>query len=216
MMLLSFTNLDDSNLPVVDVDKLRALMLLSQAGEVSIPTRKKKKKNAKINNIKKILSSLNLESEEDDSEEIINRLMSSQNGKKKKTAKKVVTCQEREQTVKIASKEIKDSHYQVDVSKDVVEKDGLGLIMVSAYFRDAYLGRYLIKRNYYFYPDNEDGADETFDEICGKMKKIKKNYYSGKTNVKSIFSDVHKTLHGIISDIKFDDEDELGTTVKRN
>lgn len=122
----------------------------------------------------------------------------------------------REEVIKIASKEIKDSHYQIDLAKDVVSKNGKKMIMVSAYFRDAYLGRYLIKRNFYYLMNNDEAANETFAELNKKMRMIKSNYYDGRSTIKSIATDVHKVLQGVIADFRFEEEDELGTTVKRN
>ena len=120
----------------------------------------------------------------------------------------------REESIKIASKEIKDSHYQIDVSKDIIEKNGATLFMVSAYLRDAYLGRYLIKRNYFYLPDNEKQANNTFDEITEKCNSIKNKYYNDKTNIENISSEVTSFLQNISSDLKMQ-EDDLGTTVKR-
>lgn len=123
---------------------------------------------------------------------------------------------DKQETIHIASKEIKDSHYQVDVSKDTVNREGQDLIMVSVYARESYLGRYLIKRNFFYLPDNNDGADESFKEICAKMNKIKKSYHSGRINIKAVTSEMTRVVQGILSDIKFKEEDDLGTTVKRN
>ena len=127
-----------------------------------------------------------------------------------------VKSSSREETIKIASKEVKDSHYQVDISKDLIEKSNIKLHMVSAYVRDAYLGRYLIKRNFYYLNDNEESANEVFDELTNKVKKIKAKYHEDKCTVSSILTDIRNILTGVVSDMKFEKEDELGTTVHRN
>lgn len=120
----------------------------------------------------------------------------------------------REEIIKIASKEIKDSHYQLDLSKEAVEKNGMKMFMVSAYLRDAYLGRYLIKRNYFYLSDNEKRANDTFDEIDSKVKEIKSKYYKDSLEVKAMTTEIFKFLQDIKSDVEIP-EDDLGTTVKR-
>lgn len=121
----------------------------------------------------------------------------------------------REETIKIASKEIKDSHYQVDISKEPVEKNGMKLFMVSAYLRDAYLGRYLIKRNYFYLSDNEKKANDIFDEIGSKIRDVKSRYYKDGIAVKAITTEIFEKLQSIKSDIEIP-ENDLGTTVKRS
>lgn len=121
----------------------------------------------------------------------------------------------REDVIKIASKEIKDSHYQLDLSKEAVEKGGIKMFMVSAYLRDAYLGRYLIKRNYFYLADNERRANVVFDEIDSKVKEIKSKYYNDNLEVKAMTSEIFKFLQDIKSDIDIP-EDDIGTTVKRS
>jgi len=121
----------------------------------------------------------------------------------------------REEIIKIASKEIKDSHYQIDLSKEVVEKNGMKMFMVSAYLRDAYLGRYLIKRNYFYLSDNEKKANQTFDEIDDKVKEVKSKYYKDNLGVKAMTTEIFSFLQSVKGDIEIP-EDELGTTVKRS
>ena len=109
-------------------------------------------------------------------------------------------------TIKIVSKALKDSHYQVDVSKDVVKHKGKEVLMVSCYARDAYLGRYLIKRNYFFTPDREVAANQAYDEILTKVGALKDRYYQEILDVAGIFSQLKRVLDGVISEIDFKDD----------
>lgn len=234
MINLLFPNMDNLGVPLIDLDKLKKILFSqTKTSKKKRISKTAKKQVTKEQIFAKILEDLNVEpkprSKKLSKKEAFTRLLEDLDSESDSSfddvtkndeelierPKKKSSIESKDITIKIASKEIKDSHYQIDVSKDLVKKNGSKLIMVSAYFRDAYLGRYLIKRNFYYLPDNEEDADATYAEICKKMKMIKNNYYEGKITVKSISTDVYKVLQGIISDIKFDEEDELGTTVKR-
>jgi len=121
---------------------------------------------------------------------------------------------ERKDEIKIVSKSIKDSHYQIDISKDIITKDNKKIFMVSCYARDAYLGRYLIKRNYFYTNDREEFADNSYDEIITKISALKDRYYNDIINVASITTQIKQILDGVISEIK-SEEDEIGTNVSR-
>lgn len=121
---------------------------------------------------------------------------------------------ERKSDIKIVSKAIKDSHYQVDVSKDVIKHKGRNVFMVSCYARDAYLGRYLIKRNYFYTMEREASADDAFDEINLKMNALKNRYYEEILDVSGIFTQAKQVLDGVVSEVEFS-EDSLGATVSR-
>jgi len=157
----------------------------------------------------KAISDMNLETKIDIGELFSKLLITS--GKKEDTMEKKSMCE----SVKIASLEIKDTNFQVDVGKDFVQKDGKELIMLSVYAREINEGQSLIKRNYYYLTENEDDADNSFNEIVAKVNKIKRNYHSGRIISKVIFEDIKKILFGIISDIKFQEEDVIGTTLRR-
>ena len=86
--------------------------------------------------------------------------------------------------------------------------------MVSCYARDAYLGRYLIKRNYFYTVDREEFADRAYDEILVKVGDLKDRYYNDIIDVSEIFAQMKKTLDGVISEIKME-EDSLATNVNR-
>jgi len=118
-------------------------------------------------------------------------------------------------TVKIASKRVEDSHYFIDVSKDSVNKNGKSLILVSAYMREGYLGRYMIKRNYFFLPDNDTDAQDTYTEIMSKANKIKRRYYDDKIGVNEIFTEL-KSAMDARGDLEFKNEEQIGTTVYRS
>jgi len=136
--------------------------------------------------------------------DVLNSL--SQNDQIKVSSKKT---SERHDDIKIVSKKIKDSHYQFDISKDVVSKDGHKVIMISCYARDAYLGRYLIKRNYFYTRDREEFADRAYDEIMTKIADLKDRYYNEIIEVPEIFAQTKKVLDGVISEIKIE-EDTIG------
>ena len=121
---------------------------------------------------------------------------------------------ERKDEIKIVSKSQKDSHYQIDVSKDIVNKDGKSMFMVSCYARDAYLGRYLIKRNYFYLKDREEQANQSYEEILTKTAAIKERYYSEVIDVTEIFAQMKKMLDGVVSEIKLE-EDSLSTNINR-
>jgi hypothetical protein len=171
-----------------------------------------------VNAFIKILAQLNLRIFDKEAESVINNLSksgspaieSSPEVKQASISKKG----DRKDELKIVSKNLRDSHYQVDVSKDLINRDGKKVYMVSCYARDAYLGRYLIKRNFFFTPDRETSADDAYDEIMKKVASIKERYYSEVIGVAEIFAQFKKSLDGVISEVRFE-EDELPTNVNR-
>jgi hypothetical protein len=154
-----------------------------------------------------------MKTSEEDIKGLVNKIAADSSDLNKQAAIKK-EGKERKEEVKIASKNIKDSHYQIDVSKDFVQKNGSKMIMVSCYARDAYLGRYLIKRNYFYTPDREKFADNAYDEILTKVGEIKDRYYNEVIDVAGIFAQIKKTLDGVISEIQMA-EDNVGTNVSR-
>jgi len=129
-----------------------------------------------------------------------------------KTAKKNIL--ERKEEIKIVSKSIKDSHYQIDVSKDLIVRQGRNVFMVSCYARDAYLGRYLIKRNFFYSSEREKSADQTFEEIVTKTAALKDRYYNDIITTTAILPQLKQTLDGIVSEIKIE-EDSIATNINR-
>lgn len=121
-----------------------------------------------------------------------------------------------EETVKIASKKIKDSHYFFDVAKTAVSRDGKSLIMVSAYMREGYLGRYLIKRNFYFLPDNGEEAADVYESLIKNCRRTKQRYYDDKISINDIFPEVKSFLDGTRGDLEDEEEDRAGTAYYRN
>lgn len=121
-----------------------------------------------------------------------------------------------EVTVKIASKRVEDSHFFIDVSRDIVKKAGKSLILISAYMREGYLGRYMMKRNYYYLPDNPQEADEVYEELIAKAKKIKRRYHDEKIGINDIFPEFRSILDATRGDLEFENEDRAGTTVYRD
>jgi hypothetical protein len=153
-----------------------------------------------------------MSAKEDNIREIVSKITSETSLNKNAAINK--TSEERRDDIKIVSKSIKDSHYQVDVSKDIIQKAGKRMIMVSCYARDAYLGRYLIKRNYFYTEDRNKFADNAYDEILTKVSDIKDRYYNEIIDAHGIFEQIKQSLDGVISEIEIK-EDTLGTTVRR-
>jgi len=122
---------------------------------------------------------------------------------------------DRQETVKIASKRIEDSHYDIDVAKSVIKKGEQSMIMVSAYMREAYLGRYLIKRNYYFLENNEKEADYIFDDLVEKFGRTRARYYDGKIGINGIFPEVKATLDATNGDLQTETE-QIGSAYRRD
>lgn len=162
-----------------------------------------------------MLSVLNLKINEENAKEILNNISkNAENNDINKTSSVKKIGKERKDEIKIVSKSIKDSHYQIDISKDIITKDNKKIFMVSCYARDAYLGRYLIKRNYFYTNDREEFADNSYDEIITKISALKDRYYNDIINVASITTQIKQILDGVISEIK-SEEDEIGTNVSR-
>jgi hypothetical protein len=119
-------------------------------------------------------------------------------------------------TVKIASKRVEDSHFFIDIAKDTISKKGKSLILVSAYMREGYLGRYMIKRNYFFLPDNDMDASDTYNELLAKAKKVKRRYYEDKIGINGIFPELKAAMDAARGDLEYEDEEKAGTTVYRS
>lgn len=143
-----------------------------------------------------MLSCLNIKTGQEDINNVISGL--SKSAKKEKTG-------DRKEDIKIVSKNTRDSHYQVDISKDTITKNNKRVFMVSCYARDAYLGRYLIKRNYFFGTDREAAADAAYDEITNKMNAIKDRYYNEIIDVPTVSHQFITVLDGVVSELKIDD-----------
>jgi hypothetical protein len=215
MIVLSSSNVQEQGISPKILDVLRASQVVDRVSMVSRAPLTKTASVGAANDLvvvlAKVLSDMNLTTSVDIGD-LFKRLLAAGSLEKTADTKKG----SRQESVLIASKEIKDSHYQVDVAKDFIEREGKSMFMVSVYARESYLGRYLVKRNYFFLPDNEKGADEAFEEVCSKMAKIKSAYHSGKINIKSVTSEMLRVVQGVLSDISFKEENDIGTTVKRN
>lgn len=166
-----------------------------------------------INLFLTMLSSLNMTTKEENAREIVNKL-SVDSPDMSKIASINKNSMERRDDIKIVSKTVKDSHYQVDLSKDLIQREGRKMIMVSCYARDAYLGRYLIKRNYFYTEDRHKFADNAYDEILTKVGAIKDRYYNEIIDVSEIFKQLKQSLDGVISEIEIK-EDTIGTVTHR-
>jgi len=122
----------------------------------------------------------------------------------------------KETTIKLPSTEVKDSHYFMDVSLDPIKKADKSLIMASFFMREGYLGKYMIKRCFYYLPSNTKEANETYHELVRKSEGVKKRYLQGEIKPFDIMPQIKSVLDGIHGDFEFKDEDCLGTTVKRD
>ena len=169
-------------------------------------------RNDSLDSIVKVLAGMGIRANIDIGE-LLKRLADNSGITKEATDK---SGDSEEETVKIASKKIKDSHYFFDVSKDVVSKEGKSLILVSAYMREGYLGRYLIKRNFWFLPDNGVEASEIYSNLVKECKRTKKRYYDEKIKISDIFPEVKSFLDGTREDLEFESEDSAGTATYRN
>ena len=123
---------------------------------------------------------------------------------------------QREACIKAVSTNVRDSHYVMDVSVDPISKGGKSLTMVSFFMKDEYLGRYMIKRCFYYLPSNIKEAEATFDELVRKADGVKKRYLQGEAKPFDVLPQVKSFLDGIRGDFEFKDEDKLGTTVSRD
>lgn len=123
--------------------------------------------------------------------------------------KKTFSFEESEKTIKIVSKHLKDSHYEIDVSKDLIKHNGKRLIMVSCYCKDIYLGRYIIKRNFFFDEDRVEAAEKTCEEVVEKMSLLKDRYYEDIIGIEALTTQMKKILDGVISELKIE-EDSIG------
>ena len=167
--------------------------------------------DGQVYKVEKLLSDFNMKTN-GDVKEIIGKISEGSRLEKQTSINK--EGQERRDDIKIVSKSVKDSHYQVDLSKDIVKLRGNKVFMISCYARDAYLGRYLIKRNFFYTIDREKFADNAYDEILIKVSSIKDRYYNEIIDVAAIFAQLKTTLDGVISEIKME-EDSIATNIHR-
>lgn len=137
--------------------------------------------------------------------ELIRKIQAGDNG-----LEKYAGAASREKRIVVASKALRDSHYQFDVTQDSVVNDGKRLILVAAYLRDAYLGRYLIKRNFYFTADNKKDADAVYDETITRFERIKARYHEDRIPVNGIFAETKAYLDGVRADITFNGDQKGG------
>lgn len=170
--------------------------------------------NQLVNLFSNMLACLNLKTSDDNMQGLITKLQDKINNKENIIKSARYESKERKDEIKIASKRVRDSHYQIDISKDEVTKNGTKIFMVSCYTRDAYLGRYLIKRNYYFTADREKACDSAYDEILTKMASLKERYYNEIIDVAGISTQMRVILDGVISEIHYE-EDSISSSIKR-
>ena len=107
-----------------------------------------------------------------------------------------------EARVAVVSKYRQDSHYEFDIHRDSVTHKGRKLALVSMYLRDTYLGRYLIKRNFYLVDQKE--AEATFGDMVRRAELIRRRYYDDTIPVNSIFQEAKAYLDGLRGDIEQD------------
>ena len=190
-------------------DILDVINKSSKEKMIRTASRESRSNDKLINLLTNMINTLNMKANDD----VISKIATESN-EMNKSASINKNSQERRDDIKIVSKSIKDSHYQVDISKDIIQREGRKMIMVSCYARDAYLGRYLIKRNYFYTEDRNKFADNAYDEILTKVSAIKDRYYNEIINAHGIFEQIKQSLDGVISEIEIK-EDTLGTNVRR-
>jgi hypothetical protein len=202
---------------ILDESKVDKLMAINKIGQiVDVASRQSKgfvrvassgiDANSLVNLFSQMLSMLNLEAGKDiNINELIQKLANNKSEFIKIANKHA--GEERSDEIKIVSKMQRDSHYHIDISKDIIKKNGATIFMVSCYAKDAYLGRYIIKRNFYFTHDREKFADESYDEILKKMKALKNRYYDEVIDVSAITTQMRTILDGVISEIKSEDKE---------
>ena len=199
------------------MNKMRQIMSLvkknKSGGMIRTASGTQIDKNTLVNLFTQMLSTLNMTANSSDVKDIINKIAKESDNIDKK-ASTIKNSEERRDDIKIVSKSIKDSHYQVDLSKDIIKQDGKEIFMVSCYARDAYLGRYLIKRNFFYTMDREKFADSAYDEILTKIGAIKDRYYNEIIDVSAIFTQIKQILDGVISEIE-SKEDHISTNINR-
>jgi len=113
-----------------------------------------------LNLFTQMLSALNMTTNENSIKDMVSRIANTDGLDKQAAIDK--NSKERRDDIKIVSKAIKDSHYQIDISKDIIKQNNQEVFMVSCYAKDAYLGRYLIKRNYFYTMDRATQADDAY------------------------------------------------------
>jgi len=212
MIIIPNSTIDDVLLHKnIAADKMGQLISAISSKKPMIRTASRKD-NEIINLLTTMLNTLNMNIKSNNMAEVVSKIASESSDIKVASINK--NSAERRDDIKIVSKSVKDSHYQVDISKDIIQRSGKKMIMVSCYARDAYLGRYLIKRNYFYTEDRNKFADNAYDEILTKVSDIKDRYYNEIIDVSGIFEQLKQGLDGVISEVEMK-EDSLGTTVRR-
>jgi hypothetical protein len=191
--------------------KMKELLSFAKEDRKMIRTASSNSKNDLITLFSNMLKCLNMSSNSNVEEVMQNLVANSEDNIKSASIK----SESRSAEIKIASKMIKDSHYDVDISKDIVTQNNQKVYMVSCYMKEGYLGRYIIKRNYFYTMDREKAANNTYDELLLKIGSLKDRYYNEIIKVSDITTQTKIILDGVISEIEMK-EDSLGTTVSRH
>lgn len=202
--IMSKINLDDLPLQkFAAAEKIgKILSFASEQGKKQLIKTASTDNSSLINLFVQMLTALNLKVSDNNAKGVLESIS---NSDLSKTAINK-NSGDRKDEIKIVSKHQKDSHYQVDVSKDLIVKDAKKVYMVSCYARDSYLGRYLIKRNYYFTQEREEFANAAYDEIVLKTASLKDRYYNDIIDVSAIFAQMKKMLDGVVSEIKSEED----------
>jgi len=100
----------------------------------------------------------------------------------------------RHEDVRIVSKRIEHSHYFIYLDFNTVKKDGDDLYLVSVFMQEGYLGRYLIKRNFFFRAGSYEAADECFEDLLEASNEICDAYYSDDLYTSDIFPAIKKMV----------------------
>jgi len=119
-----------------------------------------------------------------------------------------------EEQIMFTSKEIEHPHYEVFTCLTTIKKNNKSLIMVSFYMKESYLGRYLIKRNFYFLKKSMGGAKKLYKNFVTETKKTRRDYYDDEI----MHTEIVRLLQNYINESSGDfksERDSIGTTVKR-
>lgn len=112
----------------------------------------------------------------------------------------------------IVSKNIRDSHYESYIYCFEANKDRNDMHIVSYFMKELYLGRYLIKRNFYF--EKKADALGLFDNLESETEDVRDRYYDGELENSDVPVKIQNYLSDLSGDIE-DSENSIGTSYKR-
>ena len=118
-----------------------------------------------------------------------------------------------EENIVIISREIKDPHYDVKISRVKMRKNDENIFVVSFLLKENYLGRYLISRNLYFLEGNSKKSKDVLEEVVNFVKVIRNDYYSEEFDSIHIPTLLQNFIMKKTGDFDFKNESQIGSTV---